>query len=103
MDNIGTTFPHSFRAAAKGGRILTVGNTGGARIEIDNRFVFGKHLSLLGSTMGTRSDFEKVMSLVFEGKLSPVLDRNFPLPEAKKAQDHLESGNQLGKITLSIE
>ncbi len=102
VDNIGTTFPHSFRAAAKGGRILTVGNTGGARIEIDNRFVFGKHLSLLGSTMGTRSDFEKVMSLVFERKLSPVLDRDFPLTEARKAQEYLEHGNQLGKITLSI-
>ena len=46
VDNVGTTFPLSFRAARKGGRILTVGNTGGPKFEIDNRFIFGKHLSL---------------------------------------------------------
>ena len=65
VDNVGTTFPLSFRAAAKGGRILTVGNSGGAKFEIDNRQIFGKHLSILGSSMGTRADFATVMDLVF--------------------------------------
>ena len=55
IDNVGTTFPLSFRSARKGGRILTVGNTGDPKFEIDNRFIFGKHLTLIGSTMGTRS------------------------------------------------
>ena len=40
VDNVGTTFPLSFRAAAKGGRILTVGNSAGAKFEIDNRLNF---------------------------------------------------------------
>jgi NADPH:quinone reductase-like Zn-dependent oxidoreductase len=102
IDNVGTTFPMSFRAARKGGRILTVGNTGGPKFEIDNRFIFSKHLSLLGSSMGTHKDFAEVMSLVFAGKLKPVLDRDFPLPEARLAQEYLESGAQLGKVTLSM-
>jgi NADPH:quinone reductase-like Zn-dependent oxidoreductase len=102
VDNVGTSFPLSFRAARKGGRILTVGNTGGAKFEIDNRFIFGKHLSLIGSTMGTLSDFSKVMSLVFAGKLKVPLDIVFPLSEASAAQKRLESGQQLGKITLDI-
>lgn len=102
VDNVGTTFPHSFRAARKGGRILTVGNTGGAKFEIDNRFIFGKHLSIIGSTMGTRQDFASVMELVFAGKLSPVMDRTFPLAEASRAHERLESGQQNGKITLAI-
>jgi NADPH:quinone reductase-like Zn-dependent oxidoreductase len=102
VDNVGTTFPLSFRAACKGGRILTVGNSGGAKFEIDNRFIFGKHLSILGSTMGTHRDFAEVMSLVFCGKLVPVLDLDFPLREAPAAQQRLESGEQMGKITLSI-
>jgi NADPH:quinone reductase-like Zn-dependent oxidoreductase len=102
VDNVGTTFPSSFRAAAKGGRILTVGNSGGAKFEIDNRFIFGRHLSILGSSMGTRADFATVMDLVFTGKLKPVLDRDFPLQEAQPAQERLEKGEQLGKITLSI-
>lgn len=102
VDNVGATFPHSFRAARKGGRILTVGNTGGAKFEIDNRFIFGKHLSILGSTMGTHRDFSKVMGLIFTGRLRPVLDQDFPISEARQAQERLETGAQLGKITLSI-
>lgn len=102
VDNVGTTYPLSFRAAAKGGRILNVGNTGGARFEIDNRFIFARHLSLLGSTMGTRQDFAQVMELIFNGRLKPVLDRDFPLEEARKAHEYLERGEQMGKVTLSI-
>jgi NADPH:quinone reductase-like Zn-dependent oxidoreductase len=103
VDNVGTTFPLSFRAAKKGGRVLTVGNTGGPKFEIDNRFVFGKHLTIIGSTMGTMSDFATVMELVFAGKLQVALDRAFPLAEAGAAHERLESGQQLGKITLAIE
>jgi NADPH:quinone reductase-like Zn-dependent oxidoreductase len=103
VDNVGTTFPDSFRAAGKGGRILTVGNTGNPRIEIDNRFIFAKHLSLIGSTMGTHSDFKKVMPLVFSGRLQPVLDRTYPLSAARTAQDRLATGDQMGKITLAID
>ena len=103
VDNVGTTFPLSFRAASKGGRILTVGNSGGAKFEIDNRQIFGKHLSILGSSMGTRADFATVMDLVFAGKLKPVLDRDFPLKDAQSALERLEKGEQLGKITLTIE
>jgi NADPH:quinone reductase-like Zn-dependent oxidoreductase len=102
VDNVGTTYPLSFRAARKGGRILTVGNTGGPAVEIDNRYIFGKHLSLIGSTMGTLTEFKTVMDLVFAGRLRPVLDRTFPLAQAREAQDRLERGEQLGKITLAI-
>jgi len=102
VDNVGTTFPLSFRAAKKGGRILTVGNTGGPKIEIDNRYVFGKHLSLIGSTMGTWQDFTAVMELIYTGRLHPVLDRSYPLSEARLAQERLENGQQMGKITLEI-
>jgi len=102
VDNVGITFPLSFRAACKGGRILTVGNTGGSTVEIDNRFIFAKHLSLIGSTMGTQKDFKAVMELVFAGHLKPVLDRSFPLAEARAAQERLEKGEQMGKITLAI-
>lgn len=102
VDNVGTTYPLSFRAARKGGRILSVGNTGGPKFEIDNRFVFSKHLSILGSTMGTLQDFSDVMSLVTSGKLKVALDKTFPLQEARSAMERLESGQQLGKITLEI-
>jgi len=103
VDNVGAgTMPSSLRSARRGGRILTVGNTGGATFEIDNRFVFGRHLSILGSSMGTHADFAAVMGLVFEGKLKVALDRTFPLAEARLAQERLAAGEQLGKITLAV-
>ena len=103
VDNVGApTLTHSLRAARKGGRILTVGNSGGPQIAFDNRLVFGKHLSILGSTMGTRSEFATVMGLVFQRKLRPVLDRDFPLAEAATAFARMEAGEQQGKITLAV-
>ena len=101
VDNVGAgTLPLSQRAVRKGGRILTVGNTGGPKFEFDNRYMFSKHISLIGSTMGTRTDFARVMSLIVAGKLTPVIDRVFPLAEARAAHEYMERGEFFGKIVL---
>ena len=102
VDNVGTTFPLSLRSLKKGGRLLTVGNSGAARFEIDNRFIFGKHLSILGSTMSTIAEFREVMDLVFAGKLQPILDKTFPLKDATSAQEYLWRGDNFGKVALDI-
>ncbi len=102
VDNVGTTFPDSLRAAGRGARILTVGNTGHPRVEIDNRYIFAKHISLIGSTMGTHNDFQRVMDLIFKGRLQSIIDNTYPLREAPAAQARLERGEQMGKITLDI-
>lgn len=102
VDNVGTTFMHSLRTLRKGGRLLTVGNSGGPRFEIDNRFMFAKHLSIIGSTMGTLQDFKEVMDLIVAGKLQPILDSRFPLKDAAAAQERLWKNENFGKITLEI-
>jgi NADPH:quinone reductase-like Zn-dependent oxidoreductase len=102
VDNVGTTFMQSLRALRKGGRLLTVGNSGGPRFEIDNRYVFAKHLSILGSTMSTFSDFKEVMDLIVAGKLKPVIDRTYPLKDAALAQERLWRNENFGKIILDI-
>ena len=103
VDNVGAaTIPLSLRAARKGGRILTVGNTSGPKFELENRLMFGKHLSLIGSTMGTQGDFQTVMGLIFDERLKPVLDRQFPLEQAAKAFERMQAGEQQGKIVISI-
>ncbi len=102
VDNVGTTFPLSLRALRKGGRLLTVGNSGSPRFEIDNRFIFAKHLSILGSTMSTLADFREVMDLVITGKLKPIIDRTYPLKDAAAAQERLWLGENFGKITLQL-
>ncbi|MBM3179678.1 MAG: zinc-binding dehydrogenase [Chloroflexi bacterium] len=102
VDNVGTTFPMSLRALKKGGRLLTVGNSGAPRFEIDNRYIFAKHLSILGSSMSTLADFAEVMDLVVAGKLKPIIDKTFPLKDAAAAQERLWRGENFGKITLDI-
>jgi len=102
VDNVGTTFMQSLRALRKGGRLLTVGNSGGPKFEIDNRYMFAKHLSILGSTMSTLSEFKEVMGLIVAGQLKPVIDQTYPLKEAAIAQERLWRNENFGKITLDI-
>lgn len=103
VDNVGrATLAQSMRAAARGGRIVIVGNTSGPQTEIDIRFIFGKQLSIIGSTMGSHQDFRDVMALIWAGKLKPVVDRVLPLSEGKRAFEILEQGEQFGKIVLVV-
>jgi NADPH:quinone reductase-like Zn-dependent oxidoreductase len=102
VDNVGITFMQSLRTLRKGGRLLTVGNSGGPKFEIDNRYMFAKHLTIIGSTMSTMHDFREVMDLIVVGKLKPVLDRTFSLQDAAQAQERLWKNENFGKITLDI-
>ena len=102
VDNVGTTFMQSLRALRKGGRLLTVGNSAGPKFEIDNRYIFAKHLSIIGSTMSTLADFKEVMDLIVTGKLKPILDTTYPLKDAAAAQIRLWQNKNFGKITLDI-
>ena len=102
VDNVGTTFMQSLRALRKGGRLLTVGNSGAPKFEIDNRYLFAKHLSIIGSTMSTLSEFQEVMDLIVAGTLKPVIDKTYPLKEAASAQERLWKNENFGKITLDI-
>ncbi|MGD2271197.1 MAG: zinc-binding dehydrogenase [Desulfobacterales bacterium] len=101
VDNVGkATINTSMTAAARGGRIIIVGNTSGPQAAIDIRYIFGKQISLIGSTMGGHQDFYTVTDLLWSGKLKPVIDRVMPLSEGKKAYDIMEKGEQFGKIVL---
>ena len=103
FDNVGApTLMQSLRAARKGGRILTVGNTAGPRFEFDNRYMFAKHLSLIGSTMSTRAEFAAVMGHVFAGRLRAIVDSTFPLAAIQSAHARLEQGDVQGKIVLTL-
>ncbi len=103
VDNVGAeTYQSSIRALNKGGRLLTVGNTSGPTFQFDNRYIFGKHLSIIGATMGPIKDYKKVMELVFSGRLTPVIDSVYPLKDGVKALHRLEVGDVAGKLVLRI-
>ena len=102
VDNVGkATLTTSMQAVARGGRIVIVGNTSGPQTEIDIRFIFGKQISLIGSTMGSHQDFKDILALLWAGKLKPVIDRVMPLIEGHRAYELMQAGGQFGKIVLT--
>jgi len=104
LDHIGeATFKDSVRALRKGGRFVSPGATSGPLVELDIRYLYWRQVSLLGSTMASRPEFEEVMKLVFMGRLKPVVDRSFPLDQASRAHERLDRREQFGKIVLRVE
>jgi NADPH:quinone reductase-like Zn-dependent oxidoreductase len=88
------------RALAPGGRLVTSGATTGSRGVTEIRLVFWKQLSILGSTMGSPTEFRRVMRLVFDGSMNAVIHEVMPLDEAARAHELLESGKVFGKVVL---
>src|SRR5437667_4054061 len=104
VDHVGeATFKDSVRTLRKGGRVVVPGATTGSLLELDARYLFWRQLSVLGSTMANQREFEEVMKLVFMGRLKPVVDRIFPLEEARQAHEYLARGEQFGKVVLSLD
>ena len=102
VDNVGkATLSTSMMAVARGGRIVIVGNTSGAMAEIDIRYIFGKQIRLIGSTMGTHQDFHDIATLLWSGRLKPIIDRVMPMSQGKEAYEIMEKGEQFGKIILT--
>lgn len=103
VDNVGAaTWSASLRCLARGGRLLTVGGTTGYEAVTPVNLMFGKHLSIVGSTMGAQSDFETVMAQIFTGRLKPVIDRVFPLPHYPDALARMLAGDAFGKILVQV-
>ena len=103
VDNVGSaTMADSLRVARHGGRILVVGNTSGPQVTLDLRMVFGKHLSIIGSSMGPHRDYCQVMNLVFSGALRPLIGAELPLAEAREGMRLLEEYAVSGKVVLRI-
>ena len=103
IDNVGAaTWPGSIRALARGGRLVTCGATSGPKPEEDIRRIFQKQLTIYGSTMGTRHDWEQLNTLLAAKALQPVIDRTFPLEQAAQAQERMARGEQFGKLVLTI-
>ncbi len=98
----GDTWRKSLNCTAKGGRVVICSGMQGASPEEDLVTIWWKQLRVIGSTGGTPSDFAKVMGLFEQGRLSPVIDRIFPLEETRQAQERMVNRQHVGKIVLRI-
>jgi NADPH2:quinone reductase len=96
------TWRNSLDCAAVSGRIVVCGATTGPNPPAGLHRIWWKQLVIMGSTMGTREDFEGAFELVKSGRAKPIVDRVFPLAEARAAHERLEAGEQFGKILLSV-
>jgi len=103
VDSVGeATWMQSIRSAAKGGRIVTCGATTGPNPSEEIRLIFWNQLSIIGSTMGSREDWRRVVAAAAAWELRPVVDTVIPLEEGRKAYERMEAAEQFGKIVLSV-
>jgi NADPH:quinone reductase-like Zn-dependent oxidoreductase len=65
--------------------------------------IFWNQLSIIGSTMGSREDWRRLIAAVDAHRMRPVIDGVLPLSEGRAAYERLERAEQFGKIVLSID
>ena len=103
VEHVGeATWQSSLQAVRPHGRIVVCGATTGPNPKAALHRVWWKQLTILGSTMGTKADFEGAYGLVASGRAKPIVDSVFPLSEAAAAHERMEAGEHFGKIVLSI-
>ncbi|OLC97772.1 MAG: hypothetical protein DMD29_00995 [Gemmatimonadetes bacterium] len=103
VENVGeATWDTSLRVLARGGRLVTCGATTGPQVAIDLRRVFWHHWTIMGSTLGTLAEYAEIVRRLGRGELRPVVDRVYPLAEARAALERLAQGGQFGKIAVDI-
>jgi len=101
MESVGeATWSHSMRSLRPGGRIVICGATSGANPPADLNRLFFLQLEVVGSTMGTRTEFEGLVKFLGETGLRPHIQQVFPLAEARSAYELMVDGNVQGKIVL---
>ena len=92
----------ALESLAKGGRLVTCGATTGGEVKLNLRCVFSRQLTIKGSYMGTRAELVKAAELMGQGRLISVIDRTFPLQEARAAQQLMLGRKFFGKIVLTV-
>ncbi|MFN8301401.1 MAG: zinc-binding dehydrogenase [Saprospiraceae bacterium] len=85
-----------------GARIGVYGGTLGKINGLSPQPLFWKQVSILGSTMGTRLDFRRMLAFVSKHEIVPVIDSVFALSDGNEALKKMERGDQFGKIVLRI-
>jgi NADPH:quinone reductase-like Zn-dependent oxidoreductase len=104
IDYVGpATWGSSLKLTRAGGRILTCGATTGPVGKTSLTHIFFRQLSIIGSTMGARSDLREALRAAEFGHLRPVLGRTLPLAHAAEAHRLIEDRAVLGKLVLEMD
>ena len=111
LDMVGGDYvERNYDAAATDGRIVQIALLGGPKATVNFAKLMVKRLHHTGSTLRPRSNADKaamvsaieakVMPLVRQGRIKPVMDSTFPLEKASEAHRRMETSEHIGKIVL---
>jgi NADPH2:quinone reductase len=111
LDMVGGDYvERNYDAAAVDGRVVQIAVLGGAKATVNFARLMVKRLHHTGSTLRPRSNADKaamvaaiearVMPLLREGRIKPLMDSTFPLVKAADAHRRMETGEHIGKIVL---
>ncbi len=113
LDMIGGDYlPRNLKCLATDGRLLQIAIQNGAKSELNLAAVMLKRLSIIGSTLRARDInfkaqiaqnlYQNIWPLLTSGQIKPIIDSTFPLTDAQKAQQYMESSQHIGKIILTV-
>jgi putative PIG3 family NAD(P)H quinone oxidoreductase len=113
LDMVGGDYiDRNYDAAAIDGRIVQIATLGGAKATVNIAKVMVKRLHHTGSTLRPRSNADKaamvaaieakVMPLIRDGRVKPLMDSTFPLEKAADAHRRMETSEHIGKIVLAV-
>ncbi|HEX6599905.1 MAG TPA: zinc-binding dehydrogenase [Gemmatimonadaceae bacterium] len=103
VDTVGeATWSQSLGALGKKGRLVTCGGTSGPMVTTDARRLFWNQWSILGSTMGSESEFQAIVAHFNAGRLRPPVDSVYPLADGREAFERMQNGEQFGKLVMRV-
>jgi len=113
LDHIGASYlANNLKSLRNGGRLVLIGLMGGAKAEINLGLLLAKRLSVIGSTLRTRTAAEKAAIVagfgerfgpaLESGAIAPVVDRVLPLEQVGDAHRVVKASEHFGKVVLRI-
>ncbi|MHB8187382.1 MAG: zinc-binding dehydrogenase [Dermatophilaceae bacterium] len=104
LETVGAaTWSHSINSLKPGGTVVISGATSGdapAKAELTK--IFFKQLRVVGSTMGTRSELERLANFIVNQGISPVIDSTMALVDARQGFEKMAAGDVFGKVVFTL-
>ena len=101
VDSAGTpAWPGALDCLRRGGTLVSFGRTGGVSTELEIPRLFYGQWNLLGTTMGSPREFDRLLAHVRQARWRPVVDSVYPLDDAAAAHARLEQPDRFGKVVL---
>ena len=97
------TLSRSLKAVTHGGRVYLIGVLSNPGAGVDVLPILSKSIHLDGVYVGSRGMYTRMIAAIEANHIRPVIDRIFPLTQAREALTYLQSGSHFGKIVLNLK